>query len=89
MSARGPILAMLLLIVVDGACAADDAAVRIRFVDDRTQAEITADGRVLVEATDGGVLLEDRAGTLWSITPHGGEGSLASSVAPRTSTLCT
>lgn len=69
MSARGPILAMFLLIVVDGACAADDAAVRIRFVDDRTQAEITADGRVLVEATDGGVLLEDRAGTLWSITP--------------------
>jgi hypothetical protein len=49
---------------------ASAADARIRFVDDRTQTEMMIDGRILVEALDGGVLLEDAAGALWSITPE-------------------
>jgi hypothetical protein len=51
------------------ALTADSHGVRIRFVDDRTQADTTIDGRILVEALDGGVLVEDATGALWSITP--------------------
>lgn len=40
---------------------------RVRFKD--RDDEQTVEGRVLVQATDGGLLLEDRGGRLWSITP--------------------
>lgn len=60
-------LAILLLLTT--ATRAEDAAVLVRFEDDRDGAEQTVEGRILVEAADGGVLVEDRAGTLWSITP--------------------
>ncbi len=39
-----------------------------RFVDE-SDTERTVQGRVLVEAQDGGVLVEDREGSYWNITP--------------------
>jgi hypothetical protein len=61
--------AVLCLLINAPAPAADASCVRVRFVDDRTQSEMTIDGRILVEALDGGILVEDPTGTLWSITP--------------------
>ena len=61
--------ALLCLLIDTSVSAADASGVRIRFVDDRTQSEMTIDGRILVEALDGGILVEDPTGTLWSITP--------------------
>lgn len=54
-----------------GTCqlAAADTAVAVTFVDDRSKSELTLEGRVLVEAVDGGILLEDVERRLWSITP--------------------
>lgn len=48
---------------------ADDAAVRFQIVDERDQSERSVTGRVLITAADGGVLVEDEAGTYWNITP--------------------
>jgi len=48
---------------------AADPAIRVRFVDDRSNGEQTVEGRVLVEAVDGGILVEDVQQRLWSITP--------------------
>jgi hypothetical protein len=45
-----------------------DALVRATFVDDSEQT-VTTEGKVLVEAADGGILLLGRDGRLWSITP--------------------
>ncbi len=60
--------------------AADAELWRVRFVaaDDvggesdtsAEPSERTIEGRLLVEAADGGVLIEDRAGRLWNITPE-------------------
>lgn len=47
---------------------AEDAAVRVTFTDMGGAAQ-TLDARLLVEAADGGLLLEDRAGALWNVTP--------------------
>ena len=48
--------------------ASRDPLVQIRFraVSEREQ---TIDGRLLVRAQDGGLLVEDRAGRLWTVTP--------------------
>lgn len=48
---------------------ASEPALRVTFVDERTDAELTVEGQVLVEAVDGGILLEDVQRRLWSITP--------------------
>lgn len=49
---------------------AAEPAIRVRFLDDRSKDEREAEGRVLVEAVDGGILLEDQQRRLWSITPE-------------------
>ena len=43
--------------------------VRMTFVDDSAQT-VTVEGKVVVEAADGGVLLLGRDGRLWSVTPR-------------------
>lgn len=48
---------------------ADDALHRVTFVDDEKQTR-TVDGRILVTAQDGGILLEGRDGILWNVTPQ-------------------
>jgi hypothetical protein len=45
-----------------------ESLVRLTFVDDSAQT-VTVEGRVVVEAADGGVLLLGRDGRLWSVTP--------------------
>lgn len=47
---------------------AAEPAVRVAFTDAAGTAR-TLDARLLVEAADGGLLVEDRAGALWNITP--------------------
>ncbi|MCA9026407.1 MAG: hypothetical protein KDA86_14465 [Planctomycetaceae bacterium] len=44
---------------------------RVEFTVDAAEAENVQliEGRILVEAQDGGILLEDRAGVLWNLTP--------------------
>jgi len=62
-------LAAALLSYASHVSAADaDPLVRIKFVDDSGQTT-AAEGKVVVEAADGGVLLLGRDGRLWSITP--------------------
>jgi hypothetical protein len=74
MHAFCPALSLGVLAAVLFACArplsaADaDALVRVTFVDDSEQT-VTVDGKVLVEAADGGILLLGRDGRLWSVTP--------------------
>ncbi|MFK7821846.1 MAG: DUF1570 domain-containing protein [Planctomycetaceae bacterium] len=46
-----------------------ETMVQFRFMD-KNGSERTIAGRVLIEAVDGGVLVEDRAGTYWNITPQ-------------------
>ncbi|MFO1093400.1 MAG: DUF1570 domain-containing protein [Planctomycetaceae bacterium] len=46
-----------------------DPAISVSFVDDRSTQTLALEGRVLVEAVDGGILLEDVQRRLWSITP--------------------
>jgi hypothetical protein len=48
---------------------AADPAIRVSFHDDRTKDEQSVEGRVLVEAVDGGILVEDTQRRLWTITP--------------------
>lgn len=48
--------------------AAAERALRVEFTDEKQTAR-TLEARLLVEAEDGGILIEDRAGRLWSITP--------------------
>jgi hypothetical protein len=48
---------------------ADDALHRVTFADAKKN-ERTIDGRIVVKARDGGILLEGRDGLLWSVTPR-------------------
>jgi Protein of unknown function (DUF1570) len=48
---------------------AADALHRVTFTDS-TKNEQTIDGRIVVKAQDGGLLLEARDGVLWSVTPQ-------------------
>lgn len=48
---------------------AGEHAHSVAFLDDRTGEPRSAEGRILVEAIDGGILVEDVQGRLWSITP--------------------
>jgi Protein of unknown function (DUF1570) len=48
---------------------AADALHRVTFTDDAKQ-QRTVEGRIIVEARDGGLLLEARDGVLWSVTPQ-------------------
>lgn len=48
---------------------AGEPAICVTFVDDRSQTEQSVEGRVLVEAVDGGILVEDVQRRLWSVTP--------------------
>jgi hypothetical protein len=47
---------------------ADESALKVTFADEK-QVTRTLEARLLVEAEDGGILIEDRAGRMWSITP--------------------
>ncbi len=74
---RGPFRALLggclaaaLFLLASRLPAADaEPLVRMTFVDDSAQT-ITVEGKVVVEAADGGVLLLGRDGRLWSVTPR-------------------
>jgi hypothetical protein len=62
-------VASVLLVFTSSLSAADaNALVRVNFVDDSEQT-VTVDGKVVVEAADGGILLLARDGRLWSVTP--------------------
>jgi hypothetical protein len=61
------ILSLILATLVARALA-EDAVLKVAFTDDKQVAR-TLEARLLVEAKDGGILVEDRAGRLWSITP--------------------
>jgi hypothetical protein len=66
----GGFLAAALFILAAPLPAADtESLVRMTFVDDSAQT-ITVEGKVVVEAADGGVLLLGRDGRLWSVTPR-------------------
>ena len=58
-----------MLVFCQAVCNAGDPAIRVTFLDDRSQEERTVEGRTLVEAVDGGILVEDVQQRLWSITP--------------------
>jgi hypothetical protein len=64
-------LIALLLAILISPCAspAGDPAVQVTFQDDRSNAELQVQGRILVEAADGGILVEDDQQRLWAITP--------------------
>lgn len=59
----------LALVLCPASSPAGAPAVRVTFVDDRSQKELVIEGRILVEAVDGGILVEDVQRRLWSITP--------------------
>ena len=56
-------------LAVPSACRAGDRAVSVTFQEDRSKDERSVKGRILVEAVDGGILVEDVQRRLWSITP--------------------
>lgn len=62
-------IAWLLSAVFASGAFAGEPAIRVTFVDDRTTDTLDVEGRVLVEAVDGGILVEDVQRRLWSITP--------------------
>jgi hypothetical protein len=64
----GGVAAALFVCALPLAAAETAALVRATFVDDSDQT-LTVEGKVVVEAADGGVLLLGRDGRLWSITP--------------------
>jgi hypothetical protein len=64
----GGILAILFDFARPLPAAETAALVRVTFVDDSNQT-VTVEGKVVVEAADGGVLLLGRDGRFWSITP--------------------
>ena len=57
-----------LLLLPRGACA-DDSLCRVTFTGPSKQS-VVVDGRVLVEAEDGGILVLGRDGRLWAVTPE-------------------
>ncbi len=65
---RGCAILSLILATATSRIPAEDAALKVTFADDKQVAR-TLEARLLVEAEDGGILIEDRAGRLWSITP--------------------
>lgn len=68
---RATLLAVVVcLCAAPGFCAADDVPqVRVTFTGDDQQSK-TVDGRIVVTAEDGGILLLGRDGRLWNITPE-------------------
>jgi hypothetical protein len=60
------IILLLLITALPRECFCADALVKVNFTNDAGKAE-TREGRVIVEAADGGVLLEDRSRRLWTI----------------------
>lgn len=64
-----PVLSALLAFGLSVAARGADPAEQVTFAEDRDADRRTVEGRVLIEAVDGGLLLEDRQGVLWAITP--------------------
>jgi hypothetical protein len=61
---------LLALAILAGALGAyaDEGATRVTFTSDDGSNHVV-DGKVLMEAVDGGILLLDRTGSLWNVTP--------------------
>ncbi len=64
----GAVVAALFVGVSSLSAADANPLVHVTFVDDSEQT-VTVDGKVVVEAADGGILLLGRDGRLWSVTP--------------------
>lgn len=62
--------ACLLLAHAASISRAGEPSVRVQFLDDRSKSERSVEGRVLIEAVDGGILVEDVQQRLWSVTPE-------------------
>jgi hypothetical protein len=60
---------LLMAVCCPGILTAAEPAYSVTFLDDKTGDEQTIVGRILVEAVDGGLLVEDVQSRLWSITP--------------------
>jgi len=60
----------MVLAILAGAsrAGADEGATRVTFTSDDGNNHVV-DGKVLMEAVDGGILLLDRTGSLWNVTP--------------------
>lgn len=61
-------LGILIVAATCGAVRADDAACRVTFANEQG-ATRAIEGQILVTAADGGLLVEDRAGELFNVTP--------------------
>ncbi|REJ94202.1 MAG: DUF1570 domain-containing protein [Planctomycetota bacterium] len=73
MSTRSGPLSLIAVVMIGAAHAnlaqSADELVRVTFTDKATEQERSLAGRILVEAADGGLLVEDRSRELWTVTP--------------------
>jgi len=59
---------LCLALIGVGESIAGDRLIRVTF-SDRHETELTVDGRIVVEASDGGIMVQGRDGHLYSVTP--------------------